>query len=185
MLNNLFDDLNRKMDGAIEHLGKEFGGVRTGRASVALLDGIKVDYYGTETPLNQVASVSTPDSLTIAIQPWEAKMIPVIEKAILTSGLGLNPANDGKVVRINMPSLTEERRKELTKVVRKISEESKVALRNLRREGLEKVKKLEKDKAVSEDDAHKAGEKIQKIVDDHIGSVDKKTAAKEKEIMDR
>jgi len=185
MLEGLFDDVKRKMDATLEHLGKEFGGVRTGRASVTLLDSIKVDYYGVESPLNQVASVNTPDALTIAISPWEHKLIPVIEKAIMASDLGLTPVNDGKVIRISMPALTEERRKELTKHVRKIAEETKIALRNLRREGLEKIKKLEKDKNISEDDAHKAAEKMQKLVDDHIAAADKKTAAKEKEIMDR
>lgn len=185
MLDSVFDEVKRKMDAAIEHLGKELAGIRTGRASIGLLDGITVDYYGTQTPLAQVATLNTPDPLTISVQPWEAKMIPVIEKAILASGLGLTPLNDGKVVRINMPSLTEERRKDLTKVVRKMAEETKVALRNVRREGLDKVKKHEKDKQATEDDARKASDRIQKIVDDHIVQVDKKISAKEKEIMDR
>lgn len=185
MLDSVFDEVKRKMDAAIEHFGKELAGIRTGRASVGLLDSVIVDYYGTETPLTQVATLNTPDALTITIQPWEAKMIPVIEKAINLSGLGLNPTNDGKIVRLNMPKPTEERRKELTKVVRKMAEETKIALRNVRREGLDKVKKHEKDKQATEDDARKASDKIQKIVDDHIAQVDKKTAAKEKEIMDR
>jgi ribosome recycling factor len=185
MLDSVFDEVKRKMDAAIEHFGKELAGIRTGRASTGLLDGIMVDYYGTATALNQVATLNTPDALTISIQPWEVKMIPVIEKAINLSGLGLNPTNDGKIVRINMPKPTEERRKELTKVVRKMAEESKIALRAVRREGLDKVKKHEKDKQATEDDAHKASDKIQKIVDEHIAQVDKITAAKEKEIMDR
>ncbi|MBI4665643.1 MAG: ribosome recycling factor [Nitrospinae bacterium] len=185
MLDNVYDEVKRKMDTAIDHLGKELAGVRTGRASLGLLDGIKVDYYGTMSLLNQVASLTTPDALTIAIQPWEQKLVPVIEKAIMMSDLGLMPTNDGKVIRISMPSLTEERRKELTKHVKKLAEEAKIALRNIRRDGVEKIKKLEKDKAVSEDDARKATDKVQKIIDEHIAIVDKKTAAKEKEIMDR
>lgn len=184
-MQNVFDDMKHKMDVTIEHLAKEFGSIRTGRASVGLLDGITVDYYGADTPLNQVSNISTPDALTIAIQPWEPKMIGPIEKAILASDLGLTPANDGKVIRISMPPLTEERRKELTKHVRKIAEDAKIAMRNVRRDGIEQIKKLEKDKEVSEDDARKGSEKIQKIIDDHISVVDKLTAEKEDEIMDR
>lgn len=185
MLNSLFDDIKTRMDVAIDHLSHELAGIRTGRASIGLLDGIHVDYYGASTALNQVASISTPDPFTLAIQPWETKMMAVIEKAIMASDLGLTPSNDGKVVRINLPALTEERRKELTKHARKISEETKIAVRNVRRDGIEKLKKLEKDKHIPEDDVRKATDKIQKIIDDHIAAIDKITATKEKEIMDR
>jgi len=184
-MDTVFDQAKHKMDVSIEHLTKEFAGVRTGRASVGLLEGINVDYYGTETPINQVANVSTPDPLTISIQPWEQKMIAAVEKAILASDLGLTPSNDGKVVRITMPPLTEERRRDLTKHVRKVAEDTKIAMRNVRREAIEQIKKLEKEKTVSEDDAKRGNEKVQKIIDEHIAQVDKITAEKEKEIMDR
>ena len=184
-MDRVFDEAKRKMDVTVEHLAKELAGIRTGRASTALLDGVTVDYYGADTPINQVANVSTPDALTISIQPWDAKMIGAIEKAILASDLGLTPADDGKVIRINMPPLTEERRKELTKHVRKLAEDAKIALRNVRREAIEQIKKLEKEKEVSEDEARKGGDRIQKIIDEHISKIDKMTAEKEKEVMDR
>ncbi|MGK7346804.1 MAG: ribosome recycling factor [Candidatus Nitrospinota bacterium M3_3B_026] len=184
-MERVFEEAKRKMDVSLEHLAKEFSGVRTGRASVGLLDGIEVDYYGAQTPLNQAANISTPDALTIAIQPWEQKMIPVIEKAIMASDLGLTPANDGKVIRINIPPLTEQRRKELVKHVRKIAEDARIAMRNVRRDCIEKIKKLEKDKEVSEDEARKGADTAQKIIDEHIEMVDKMTADKEKEIMAR
>lgn len=184
-MERVFEEAKRKMDISLEHLAKEFAGVRTGRASIGLLDGIVVDYYGAQTPLSQVANISTPDALTIAIQPWEQKMIPVIEKAIMVSDLGLTPANDGKVIRINIPPLTEQRRKELVKHVRKIAEDARIAMRNVRRESIERIKKLEKNKEVSEDDARKGADRMQKIIDEHIAKVDKMTAEKEKEIMAR
>lgn len=172
------------MNGAIEALKKEFAAVRTGRASLALVDGISVDYYGTPTPLQQVASLSVPESRQIAIQPWEKSLIPLIEKAIMKSDLGLTPANDGKVIRINIPILTEERRKQLSKVVRKRAEESKVAIRNIRRDSNDELKKLEKDKHVSEDVVKKEQEEIQKITDTFIKKVDEVLEHKEKEIME-
>lgn len=172
------------MNGAIEALKKEFAAVRTGRASLALVDGISVDYYGTPTPLQQVASLSVPESRQIAIQPWEKNLIPLIEKAIMKSDLGLTPANDGKVIRINIPILTEERRKQLSKVVRKRAEESKVAIRNIRRDSNDELKKLEKDKHVSEDVVKKEQEEIQKITDTFIKKVDEILEHKEKEIME-
>jgi ribosome recycling factor len=165
-------------------LKKEFASIRTGRASLALVDGIVVDYYGTPTPLPQVASLSVPESRQIAIQPWEKNLIPLIEKAILKSDLGLTPANDGKVIRINIPILTEERRKQLVKVVRKRAEESKVAVRNIRRDSNDELKKLEKEKHVSEDDVKKEQEEIQKITDMFIKKVDEIVEHKEKEIME-
>ena len=185
MPDQLLDDAKNKMGHTIEHLGREFGGVRTGRASVGLLDGITVDYYGTETPLNQAASISTPDGMTIAIQPWEASLVPAIEKAILASDLGLTPSNDGKLIRIGIPTLTEERRHELTRHVKKLAEDAKIALRNVRRDTIEKIKKKEKNKEMSEDDSHTATDKVQKILDEKVAKVDALTADKEKEIMAR
>ncbi|MDO8746795.1 MAG: ribosome recycling factor [Thermodesulfovibrionales bacterium] len=173
-----------KMDHSIEALKKEFASVRTGRASLALLDGIKVDYYGTPTPLQQLASLSVPESRQIAIQPWDQKIISDIEKAIMKSDLGLTPTNDGKVIRINIPSLTEERRKQLVKVVRKNSEDAKVAVRNIRRDVNDEIKKLEKEKHLSEDDTKKSLDEIQKSTDSYIKKIDEILMHKEKEIME-
>jgi ribosome recycling factor len=175
---------NEKMNGALEALKKEFASVRTGRASLALLDGITVDYYGTITPLQQLASLSIPESRQIAIQPWEQRIIPEIEKAIMKSDLGLTPMNDGKMIRINIPVLTEERRKQLVKVVRKRSEEAKVAVRNVRREANDELKKLEKDEHISEDEVKKEQDEIQKVTDSFIKKVDEILGHKEKEIME-
>ncbi len=173
-----------KMDSATEAFKKELASVRTGRASLALLDGIKVDYYGTPTPIAQVASLSIPDSRQIAIQPWEPKIISEIEKAILKSDLGLTPTNDGKLIRINIPSLTEERRKQLVKVVKKNAEDSKVVIRNIRRDINEEIKKLEKDKHTSEDETKKSLDETQKLTDSYIKKIDELLSHKEKEIME-
>jgi ribosome recycling factor len=173
-----------KMEAAVEALKKDFASIRTGRASLALMDGILVEYYGNPTPINQVSSLSTPDSRQIVIQPWEQKIIPDIEKAILKSDLGLTPMNDGKLIRINIPPLTEERRKQLVKVVKKRAEEAKVSVRNIRREFNEALKKLEKEKEISEDDLKKSLDEVQKITDDFIKKVDEKLEHKEKEIME-
>ena len=173
-----------RMEGAIDALKKEFGSVRTGRASLSLLDGIMVDYYGTLTPLQQLASLSVPESRQIAIQPWEQRIIPEIEKAIMKSDLGLTPSNDGKFIRIGIPSLTEERRKQLVKVVRKRAEEGKVAIRNIRRDTNEELKKLEKEKHLSEDDAKKSHDEIQKLTDFYITKIDEVLKHKENEIME-
>ncbi len=173
-----------KMDHSIEALKKEFASVRTGRASLALLDGIKVDYYGTPTPLQQLASLSVPESRQIAIQPWDQKIISDIEKAIMKSDLGLTPTNDGKVIRINIPSLTEERRKQLVKVVRKNSEDAKIAVRNIRRDVNDEMKKLEKEKHLSEDDTKKSLDEIQKFTDSYVKKIDEILMHKEKEIME-
>jgi len=173
-----------RMEGAIDALKKEFGSVRTGRASLSLLDGIMVDYYGTLTPLQQLASLSVPESRQIAIQPWEQRIIPEIEKAIMKSDLGLTPSNDGKFIRINIPPLTEERRKQLVKVVRKRAEEAKVAIRNIRRDTNEELKKLEKEKHLSEDDAKKSHDEIQKLTDSYITKVEEVLKHKENEIME-
>lgn len=173
-----------KMDHSIEALKKEFASVRTGRASLALLDGIKVDCYGAPTPLQQLASLSVPESSQIAIQPWDQKIISDIEKAIMKSDLGLTPSNDGKVIRINIPLLTEERRKQLVKVVRKNSEDAKVAVRNIRRDVNDEIKKLEKEKHLSEDDTKKSLDEIQKSTDSYVKKIDEILMHKEKEIME-
>ncbi len=180
----LKDKLQHKMDGAIEALRKEFGSVRTGRASLALLEGVMVDYYNVPTPLQQVAALSVPDSRLILIQPWEQKLVPEIERALMKSDLGLTPANDGKVIRLPVPSLTEERRKDLVKIVKKRSEETKVALRNIRRDMNEHVKKLEKDQHISEDEVKKTIDEVQKMTDAYIKKVDDLLHIKEKEIME-
>ena len=168
----------------IEALRKDLASIRTGRASLALLDDIMINYYDTLTPLQQLASLSIPESRQIAIQPWEQKIIPDIEKAILRSDLGLTPANDGKMIRINIPPLTEERRKQLVKMVKKKAEEAKVAVRNVMRDANEELKRLEKDKHVSEDIVKKSQEEIQKLTDSYISKVDEVVANKEKEIME-
>jgi ribosome recycling factor len=175
---------NDRMSRTIETLKKEFSSIRTGRASLALLDGITVNYYDTPTPLQQLASLSIPESRQMAIQPWDPKGIPDIEKAILKSDLGLTPMNDGKLIRINIPPLTEERRKQLVKTVKKIAEEAKVAIRNIRRDTNEELKKLEKDKHLSEDIIKKLHEEIQKVTDSFVDRVDEILAHKEKEIME-
>lgn len=172
------------MTKTIETLKKEFSSIRTGRASLALLDGIMVNYYETPTPLQQLASLSIPESRQIAIQPWDPKTISDIEKAILKSDLGLTPMNDGKTVRISIPPLTEERRKQLVKTVRKKAEEAKVAIRNIRRDANEDLKKLEKEKHVSEDIVKKSQEEIQKLTDSYISRADEVLGNKEKEIME-
>ena len=177
-------ELKTKTEKSLEALRKELSRVRTGRASLALLDGIRVNYYGVPTPLAQVASLSVPESRTITIQPWDPKMTGEIEKAIQKSDLGLNPLNDGKLVRINIPPLTEERRKELVKVVKRMEEECKVALRNLRRDANEQLKKSKKDKSISEDDQFKLQEEVQKLIDNSIGKGEETVRTKEKEILE-
>ena len=173
-----------RMSRTIDALKKDFASIRTGRASLALLDGLTVNYYDTPTPLQQLASLSIPESRQIAIHPWDPKVIPDIEKAILKSDLGLTPMNDGKMIRINIPPLTEERRKQLVKTVRKKGEEAKVSVRNIRRDGNEELKKLEKEKHISEDIVKKSQDEIQKITDSFITKVDDVLMNKEKEIME-
>lgn len=184
MIESLFQETSDNMDKSISSLKHELNRVRTGRASLSLLDGVKVDYYGTSTPLNQVASLSVPENRLITIQPWDVSVIKDVEKAILKSDLGLTPTNDGKIIRISIPQLTEERRKELVKIVNKISEEHKVAVRNIRRDSNELIKTLKKDGDISEDDAFKAQEKVQKITDDYIRSIEDIYKEKEKEILE-
>jgi len=177
-------ELKAKTEKSLESLRKELGRVRTGRASLALLDGIRVNYYGAPTPLAQVASLSIPDARTIAIQPWDPKVAGEIEKAIQKSDLGLTPLNDGKVVRINIPPLTEERRKELVKVIKRMEEECKVALRNLRRDANEQLKGAKKDKEISEDEQFKYQDEVQKWIDKSIQNSEEIVKAKEKEVLE-
>lgn len=184
MIESVYRDSNDNMGKVIEALKKELKRVRTGRASLSLLDGIKVDYYGTLTPLNQLATLAAPESRLITIQPWDTAVIKEIEKAVLKSDLGLTPSSDGKIVRIAIPPLTEQRRKELVKVVHKISEEYKVSVRNLRRDANELIKDIKKDGKISEDDAFKSQERVQKITDEHIKLVDECYKEKEKEILE-
>jgi ribosome recycling factor len=175
---------NERMSRTIEIFKKELASIRTGRASLALLDGIMVNYYNNPTPLQQLASLNIPESRQIAIQPWDPKIIPDIEKAILKSDLGLTPTNDGKIIRITIPPLTEERRKQLVKTVRRKAEDARVAIRNIRRDINEEIKKLEKEKHISEDVVKKLHEEIQKITDSYISKVDEALNHKEKEIME-
>jgi len=173
-----------RMEKAMTDLQHELSGIRTGRASVSIFDTLKVDYYGTPTPINQVANLHVPEPTLITIQPWDVSQIGVIEKAIRTSDLGLNPGNDGKIIRVPIPELTEERRKEIVKRLHHVAEDHRVALRNIRRDANEHVKKLLKDKAISEDDERKALDDVQKMTDGYIGKVDAASKTKEKEIMD-
>ncbi|UCG80073.1 MAG: ribosome recycling factor [Desulfobacterales bacterium] len=184
MIDSVYDDAREKMGQSIDALSNEFKRIRTGRASLSLFEGMKVSYYGTPTPLNQVASLSIPESRLIVINPWDQSVIGEIEKEILKSELGLTPMNDGKVIRIQVPALTEERRKELVKVVRKIAEEHKVSIRNIRRDANELLKGLKKDGDISEDDFYTAQDKVQKITDNYIRSVDETCQEKEKEILE-
>ena len=183
-LDELFLDSEERMTKACAALEKEFAKLRTGRATAALVDGIKADYYGTPTPLSQMASITVPDSRTITIQPWDKSGFAAVEKAILKSDLGLTPINDGKIIRITIPALTEDRRKELVKVARKYAEDGKVAVRNVRRDANDQLKKLEKDKAISEDERKKAEDDVQKLTDKYVGEIDRITQAKEKEILE-
>jgi len=173
-----------RMQGALDALKKEFTGIRTGRASMGLLDGIVVDYYGTPTPVQQLASLSIPETRQIAIQPWEPRLIPEIEKAIMKSDLGLTPMNDGKVIRINIPVLTGERRKQLVKIVKKRAEESRIAVRNIRRDSNEELKKLEKEKHISEDEVKKEHDEVQKVTDAFVKKIEELLEHKENEIME-
>ncbi len=184
MIEETYQETRDRMQKTIAALKKELQRVRTGRASQSLLDGIKADYYGTPTPLNQMASISIPESRLITIQPWDVSAIKEIEKAILKSDLGLTPANDGKLIRISIPPLTEDRRKELVRVVNKTCEEYKVAVRNIRRDANELIKGFKKDGDISEDDAFKSQDQIQNITDEFVKEIDEIGTAKEKEILE-
>ena len=179
-----FRECREKMGKAIENFQRECAKLRTGRASSSLVDSLKVDYYGTSTPLNQLASIATPDSRTITIQPWDKGAFALAEKAILKSDLGLNPVNDGKIILIAIPVLTEERRKELSRVAKGYAEDCKVAIRNVRRDFNDVFKKMKNDKEISEDDQHRGQEEIQKITDEYIKLTDQALADKEAEIME-
>jgi len=184
-MQTVLKDLDARMNAALEALSREFATVRTGRASTALLDAIRVDYYGTPTPVNQMASVSTPDARTLVVQPWEAGQLGAIEKAIMKSDLGIQPVNDGKLIRLTMPTPTEERRKQLVKTVAKMAEDARVAVRNVRREANEKLKVAAKDKKapLSEDEERRAHDQVQKTTDRFIARVDELLKKKEQEIL--
>lgn len=184
MLNDIYADAQDRMKKALENLDQDYKRLRTGRASIALVDGIRVEYYGASTPLSQLATLTIPEPRTIMIQPWDTSVIGEVEKAILKSELGLTPMNDGKAIRINIPMLTADRRKELVKLAKKMAEESKVAVRNIRRDVNEMIKDLKKEKEISEDEGFKAQEETQKITDDFIKKVDEIYSAKEKEILE-
>lgn len=184
MLKEVFNESEMRMQKTIEILRKDFSTLRAGRANPAILEKVQVDYYGTATPINQLANISAPEPRLLTVQPWDKTAVPSVEKAILKSDLGLNPSSDGNVIRIVIPQLTEERRKELAKVIKKKAEEARVSIRNIRRDTNEKIKSIEKAKDISEDDAKKGQDDVQKLTDKFIKEVDKVSEAKEKEIME-
>ena len=184
MIESIYQETKDSMGKSVEALKNELGRMRTGRASLSILDGIRVDYYGTLTPLNQMATLAVPESRLITIQPWDVSVIKDIEKAILKSDLGLTPSSDGKIIRITIPQLTEERRKELVKVVHKVCEDYKVSVRNFRRDANDLLKSMKKESEISEDDAFKAQDQVQKITDEHIELIDECYKEKEKEILE-
>ncbi|MBT0663246.1 ribosome recycling factor [Geobacter pelophilus] len=184
MTKDVIANLKSHMEKTIDALRREYQKVRTGRASTSLLDDIKIDYYGTPTAVNQVATLAVPEPRTITLQPWEAKLIPLIEKAIMNANIGVTPANDGKLIRLVLPPLTEERRKEIVKQLKKMAEEAKVALRNIRRDAIDGVKKLEKDKQISEDDLKRAEKDVQDLTKNYENKIDEVLAHKEKEVME-
>ncbi len=184
MMEKLIDEMKQEMEEVVVNLSNELKKIRTGRASLSILDGIKVDYYGNPSPINQVATLSIPSSDTITIKPWEASMFPKIEKAIIAANIGISPINDGKQIRLIMPPLDEERRKDLVKKVKKYLEERKASLRNIRRDYRDRIKKLKDDKEISEDDEHKLYDKVQDILNDYIKKLDNIAELKEKEIME-
>ena len=178
-----FKDFSKKMDRTLDVLADNFGAVRAGRANAKVLDRITVEYYGSETPLSGVATISSPDARTLVIQPWDSKLLKDIQKAIQVSDLGINPQNDGRVIRLVFPQLTEERRRELAKQVKKYAEDAKVAMRNVRRDGMDYVKNLKKKSEITEDEQKKAEKDLQDLLDKYIKKVDAALAAKEKELM--
>ena len=182
-LKGLFGEVKKRMDGQIEHVRRELGGVRTGRASVTILDTVHVEAYGASMPLNQVASMSIPEPQMIIVQPFDPSLLGGIEKAIRTANLGLNPANDGKVVRVPIPSLTEERRKELSKIVHKYAEEGRNGVRQVRRDANDKLKKLLKESQISEDDERRSLDEVQKITDQHVAMIDELQKKKDAELL--
>jgi ribosome recycling factor len=183
-MNDALRETEKRMIGAVEAYKAELSKLRTGRATLALVDGITVDYYGAQTPLNQVAALSVPDPSTIVIAPWEPKVLAEVEKAILRSNLGLTPNNDGKVVRLNIPALTEERRKELVKVAHEVAEVSRNEIRQIRRDGNDRIKSLERDKEISEDQMHDGQDQVQKLTDSYIDKINSTLKKKEEEILE-
>lgn len=183
-MNEVLKETENHMATAVEAFKNELSRLRTGRASLSILDGVTIDYYGTQTPLNQVASLSVPDATTIMIAPWEPKVLSEVEKALLKSNLGLTPNNDGKVVRLNIPALTEERRRSLVKVAHEDAEGARNVIRQIRRDGNDKIKKLEKDKEISEDQMHDGLESIQKLTDTYVGKIGEVLERKQKEILE-
>ena len=179
-----FKEYNRKMDKTLEVLASDFGAVRAGRANSQVLDRITVEYYGVDTPIGQVASISSPDPRTLVIQPWDGSLLKPIEKAIQVSDLGINPQNDGRIIRLVFPQLTEERRKDLTKQVKKYGEDAKVAIRNVRRDGMDYLKKAQKKSEITEDDQKKGEKELQDLTDKYIKKIDEMCAKKEKELME-
>jgi ribosome recycling factor len=177
------DEINRRMNGAVDALKHEFGGLRTGRASASLLEPVMVEAYGNMMPLNQVGTISAPESRLLTVQVWDKSMVKATEKAIRDANLGLNPQTDGSLLRIPIPPLTEDRRKELVKLAHKYAEQARVAVRGVRRDGMETLKKMEKDRKIGEDEHHKLGEELQKLTDEHIKTIDQALLAKEKDIM--
>ena len=183
-MKEVLKDVEQRMIGAVEAYQAELAKLRTGRASLALIDGITIDYYGSQTPLNQVAALSVPDPTTIAIAPWEPKVLAEVEKAILRSNLGLTPNNDGKVVRLNIPALTEERRKQLAKVAHEVAETSRNEIRQIRRDGKDKIKTMEREKEISEDQMHDGHEQVQKLTDTYVEKINSILKKKEAEVME-
>ena len=183
MLDEILLETEDKMNKAVESTKVRFSHIRAGRANVSMIDGVKVDYFGQSTPLNQVGSLSAPESRLIVIDPWDKSLIPAIEKEILKANLGFNPSNDGRVIRLVLPELSEDRRKEYVKIVKKDAEEGKIAIRNIRKEANAKLKKLEKDSEISEDDLKNGETKVQKLTDKYVDSIDDVLAKKEKELM--
>ena len=183
-MQTVFDNTKERMEKTITNLKHEFGSIRAGRANAAILDKVSVDYYGTPTPINQLASVSIAEARILVIQPWDASVLNAISRAIQASDIGINPTNDGKVIRLVFPQLTEDRRKEIVKTVKKVAEEAKVAVRSIRRDAIDKLKKMEKNSEITEDDLSDGEKEVQKITDDYIKRVDDETKNKEKEVME-
>jgi ribosome recycling factor len=184
MTKDVLASMKSHMEKTLDALRKEYQKVRTGRATTALLEDIKVNYYDTLTPINQLAAIAVPEARVLTIQPWEPKLIAPIEKAILNANIGLTPTNDGKLIRLGVPPLTEDRRKEIVKQLKKLAEDAKIALRNIRRDAIDSLKKLEKDKKISEDDLKRSEKDVQDVTNAYVAKVDEVVAAKEKEVME-
>jgi ribosome recycling factor len=184
MLKEIYRESDSRMNKTLEALGRELAGIRTGKATTNMLDGIKVDYYGNPTPLKQVASVTAPDPRLLVVQPWEKSLIPEITKAIQKADLGLNPISEGGVIRLPIPPLTEERRREMVKLVKKFGEDAKVSIRNIRRDSIEVLKKAEKDGRITEDELHQGQKRLQETTDSHINKIDRIVEAKDTEVME-